>query len=231
MIGTARHVLLSLVTSALALHLTAQSQQTAPTNPVIDAVTSQLRALAHLTVDGSGTYIPLFQTEGQEATASQHAFVRSSSACSRQSRCCSAAPRIWVPHVPTDAGVGPGGEQLRSEAGARTTPPFQYQDDPGHLCPSHYVGQAGSAGDVPDRTVEGFMGGEQTGNDLRCLAQNPRFVGILWADSNRGIPNNCFEMWWPGRELNPRRQPFQGCALPPELPGHFSFAHRCPQID
>ena len=23
-----------------------------------------------------------------------------------------------------------------------------------------------------------------------------------------------FEMWWPGRELNPRRQPFQGCALP-----------------
>jgi hypothetical protein len=27
-------------------------------------------------------------------------------------------------------------------------------------------------------------------------------------------------IWWPGRELNPRRQPFQGCALPPELPGH-----------
>src|ERR1700675_2918098 len=30
-----------------------------------------------------------------------------------------------------------------------------------------------------------------------------------------------FEMWWPGTELNRRRQPFQGCALPPELPGHF----------
>src|SRR5579862_83914 len=27
-------------------------------------------------------------------------------------------------------------------------------------------------------------------------------------------------MWWPGTELNRRRQPFQGCALPPELPGH-----------
>ena len=27
--------------------------------------------------------------------------------------------------------------------------------------------------------------------------------------------------WWPGTELNRRRQPFQGCALPPELPGHF----------
>jgi hypothetical protein len=28
--------------------------------------------------------------------------------------------------------------------------------------------------------------------------------------------------WWPGTELNRRRQPFQGCALPPELPGHIS---------
>ncbi len=51
---------------------------------------------------------------------------------------------------------------------------------------------------------------------------NPRFVGILWAGTNRGIPTNCFEMWWPGTELNRRRQPFQGCALPPELPGHAS---------
>src|SRR5580700_3029859 len=28
------------------------------------------------------------------------------------------------------------------------------------------------------------------------------------------------KVWWPGTELNRRRQPFQGCALPPELPGH-----------
>src|ERR1700722_3026639 len=34
-------------------------------------------------------------------------------------------------------------------------------------------------------------------------------------------------MWWPGRELNPRRQPFQGCALPPELPGHISIRSHC----
>jgi integrase len=54
------------------------------------------------------------------------------------------------------------------------------------------------------------------------FSANPRFVGILWASSNRGIPNKCFEMWWPGTELNRRRQPFQGCALPPELPGHIS---------
>jgi hypothetical protein len=25
--------------------------------------------------------------------------------------------------------------------------------------------------------------------------------------------------WWPGTESNRRRQPFQGCALPTELPG------------
>ena len=30
----------------------------------------------------------------------------------------------------------------------------------------------------------------------------------------------CLKTWWPGTELNRRRQPFQGCALPPELPGH-----------
>jgi hypothetical protein len=35
------------------------------------------------------------------------------------------------------------------------------------------------------------------------------------------IGAKCFGMWWPGTELNRRRQPFQGCALPPELPGHF----------
>ena len=33
------------------------------------------------------------------------------------------------------------------------------------------------------------------------------------------------KIWWPGTELNRRRQPFQGCALPPELPGHFLSAH------
>jgi hypothetical protein len=30
--------------------------------------------------------------------------------------------------------------------------------------------------------------------------------------------------WWPGTESNRRRQPFQGCALPAELPGRGSFS-------
>jgi hypothetical protein len=29
-----------------------------------------------------------------------------------------------------------------------------------------------------------------------------------------GSEVNCFEMWWPGTELNRRRQPFQGCSPP-----------------
>ena len=33
------------------------------------------------------------------------------------------------------------------------------------------------------------------------------------------IEGKCLKTWWPGTELNRRRQPFQGCALPPELPG------------
>ena len=32
------------------------------------------------------------------------------------------------------------------------------------------------------------------------------------------------KQWWPGTELNRRRQPFQGCALPAELPGHDASA-------
>jgi hypothetical protein len=35
---------------------------------------------------------------------------------------------------------------------------------------------------------------------------------------------NCFEMWWPGRELNPRRQPFQGCALRGKIGGSIHAA-------
>ena len=38
---------------------------------------------------------------------------------------------------------------------------------------------------------------------------------------------NLFRMWWPGTELNRRRQPFQGCALPPELPGHARTRYCC----
>src|SRR5215472_2121798 len=30
--------------------------------------------------------------------------------------------------------------------------------------------------------------------------------------------------WWPGTESNRRRQPFQGCALPAELPGRGNFS-------
>src|SRR5262245_15404777 len=35
------------------------------------------------------------------------------------------------------------------------------------------------------------------------------------------------KIWWPGTELNRRRQPFQGCALPPELPGHVPRTAAC----
>src|ERR1700726_4917036 len=45
-----------------------------------------------------------------------------------------------------------------------------------------------------------------------------------WSQTGWDDVAKCFEMWWPGTELNRRRQPFQGCALPPELPGHFLSA-------
>ena len=166
--------------------------------------------------------VPVLQTKGQEATASQHAFVRSPSSCGPKGRRCSPTQGVRVPYIPANAGVGLSLQQQRSKTRAGTTPSFEHQNHPGRLCPSHYTGQVGSTGSLLEPTTQRFMDGEGTSNELRCLAQTPRFVGILWASANRGIPNKCFGMWWPGRELNPRRQPFQGCALPPELPGHVS---------
>src|SRR6266550_3431869 len=45
-------------------------------------------------------------------------------------------------------------------------------------------------------------------------------------ESQRAKQQATSKVWWPGTELNRRRQPFQGCALPPELPGHFGCALR-----
>ena len=44
--------------------------------------------------------------------------------------------------------------------------------------------------------------------------------------SKPGAWSGCkrLKTWWPGTESNRRRQPFQGCALPAELPGRGSFS-------
>src|SRR5687767_2226842 len=47
---------------------------------------------------------------------------------------------------------------------------------------------------------------------FRLLLTDPRFIRVnLWLI-------RCCE-WWPGTESNRRRRPFQGRALPTELPG------------
>ena len=111
-----------------------------------------------------------------------------------QGRHCGSAPGIRVPHLPTDARVGPRGQQLRSKTRARTAAPLQHQDYAGHQCPGHYARQAGSAGDVPERIVQGLMGREKPSDELDYLGPTPRFVGILWARANRGISPKCFGM-------------------------------------
>ena len=46
------------------------------------------------------------------------------------------------------------------------------------------------------------------------------YFGMNWNENaNLGVCK-LLKRWWPERDSNPRRQPFQGCALPPELPGH-----------
>ena len=50
----------------------------------------------------------------------------------------------------------------------------------------------------------------------------PKIEAVVLLLRTSRISSNRLKTWWPGTELNRRRQPFQGCALPPELPGHVS---------
>ncbi len=43
--------------------------------------------------------------------------------------------------------------------------------------------------------------------------------GMKWNEIGEPMVCKLLKMWWPGTESNRRRQPFQGCALPTELPG------------
>ena len=164
--------------------------------------------------------ISLLPAEGQKASERQHAVVRPSTSCSAQSWCCGPAPCIRVPHISANAGVGAGRKQLRPKTGAGATPALQHQNHSGRLCAGHYTGQAGGSGDVLGPIVKGLMDREKPGNEPHCLAD----AFVLWAYCGLG-QIECFEVsalkrWWPGTESNRRRQPFQGCALPAELPGH-----------
>ena len=48
--------------------------------------------------------------------------------------------------------------------------------------------------------------------------------GTEWNRMRFFDERKCLKTWWPGTESNRRRQPFQGCALPTELPGHSGIA-------
>ncbi len=62
----------------------------------------------------------------------------------------------------------------------------------------------------------------RTGDENRVISPLVVLEGIKQLLASHSFFNGL--KWWPGTELNRRRQPFQGCALPPELPGHFLSA-------
>ena len=49
-------------------------------------------------------------------------------------------------------------------------------------------------------------------------------IGTNWNETEVLMACKLVKTWWPGTESNRRRQPFQGCALPAELPGRGSFS-------
>src|SRR6516165_7705108 len=49
-------------------------------------------------------------------------------------------------------------------------------------------------------------------------------IGTNWNQNSEWSVCKCLKTKWPGTESNRRRQPFQGCALPTELPGRGNFS-------
>src|SRR5208282_1436287 len=94
------------------------------------------------------------------------------------------------------------------------------------LRPQQACNEAGSAGpNAGGHPAKASFGGDQlrTGDENRVISPLVVLEGV-----EQLLASHCFFngiKWWPGTELNRRRQPFQGCALPPELPGHFSSQH------
>lgn len=120
------------------------------------------------------------------------------------SRCCASESAIRGPHFgrrscrvwrpdPARRWRAASGEVLPQCAGASRHSEFRFHDR--HTLASWYM---------------------MNGGDLYELAKSlepPGFGKFLAAAKS-------FRMWWPGTDLNRRRRPFQGRALPTELPGH-----------
>src|SRR5208282_1101585 len=111
-------------------------------------------------------------------------------------------------------GDGTGEAESGPENRTRRAAPRGLRHDHETLCAVRHGLHAGCARQVP-----GTAHGGQ--NSLAHRASSVRIMGSIVGWKSPLFATKFFEMWWPGTELNRRRQPFQGCALPPELPGHF----------
>src|SRR5580698_10264632 len=112
-----------------------------------------------------------------------------------------------------------------------------------HLGPSHVAGHSRRA---PEECLRHGRCGDRGGERVRCRygqrkalprREPPQSAPPVAISGVELGPNgtkaaeramlSCEKTWWPGTELNRRRQPFQGCALPPELPGHVPKPAAC----
>jgi hypothetical protein len=60
----------------------------------------------------------------------------------------------------------------------------------------------------------------------RGVPGGPVGIGMKWNETGFLEVCKLLKRWWPGTELNRRRQPFQGCALPTELPGRIPLLYQ-----
>jgi hypothetical protein len=69
------------------------------------------------------------------------------------------------------------------------------------------------------RRYNAFLAGGWSFESPPIVVKSQTVAGSYYYHGLLGRNGKCLKMWWPGTESNRRRQPFQGCALPTELPG------------
>src|SRR5208282_564313 len=144
--------------------------------------------------------------------------------CSHQRRrdCCELEGTLRLSQLSSFACDGTSETEGGPENRTRSSAPRGLRHDHGTLCAVRHGLYAGCAREVP-----GTAHGRQ--NSPAHRASSVRIMGGIVGWEFPLFATKFFEMWWPGTELNRRRQPFQGCALPPELPGHVSKPAQPPQ--
>lgn len=128
-----------------------------------------------------GPGISVLAAEWKQSSLGQHAVVRPPSTGGGNDRDSGSATGLRVSYLPAHAGVGAGGQQLRSQTRPGTVAPLEHQNHSGHLRPSHYDGQARGTRSVSEPVAQQAAGRAKGGSISSRQLVVVGFVEIIGA--------------------------------------------------